>query len=77
MLDTEMAGSEEVSPEYARLLDAERYWWRRIESEHAFADATEAETERIRAGRLLGHHHGDTYRRPPFNSMQTPARSCR
>ncbi|MFF0944152.1 hypothetical protein ACFYE2_07975 [Kocuria sp. CPCC 205300] len=44
----------------------ERYWWRRIESEHTFADATETEIELIREGRLLGHHHGGTYRRPAF-----------
>jgi hypothetical protein len=64
--DTETAGSEEMSPQYARSLQAERYWWRRIESEHTFADATEAEVELIRAGRLLGYHHGGTYRRPAF-----------
>jgi hypothetical protein len=64
--DTETAGSEAASPEYVRMLEAERYWWRRIESEHTFADATEAEAELIRAGRLLGHHYGGTYRRPAF-----------
>lgn len=66
MPDTEAAGSEEASPEYVRMLQAERYWWHRVESEHTFADATEAEAELIRAGRLLGHHHGGPYRRPDF-----------
>lgn len=55
-----------MSPQYARSLEAERYWWRRIESEHTFVDATQKEAELIRVGRLLGHHHGGTYRRPAF-----------
>ncbi|MFI7496781.1 hypothetical protein ACH9D2_18925 [Kocuria sp. M4R2S49] len=66
MPDTETSGSEGTSPQYGRAVEAERCWWRRIESEHAFADATETEVDLIRAGRLLGHHHGDTYRRPAF-----------
>ena len=66
MPETEAAGSAGMSPQYARSLQAERYWWRRIESEHTFADATEREVELIRAGRLLGHHHGGTYRRRAF-----------
>lgn len=44
----------------------ERHWGRCIESEHTFVDATEAEAELSRAGRLLGHHHDGTYRRPAF-----------
>jgi hypothetical protein len=55
-----------MSPQYAQSLKAERCWWRRIESEHTFVKATEAEAELIRAGRLLGHHHDGTYRRPAF-----------
>ncbi len=66
MPDTETAESEGMSPQYARAVEAERYWWHRIESEHTFADATQTEVELIRAGRLLGHHHGGTYRRPAF-----------
>ena len=66
MPDTETAGSEGTSPQYARSLEAERYWWRRIESEHTFVDATAGETELIRAGSLLSHHYGGTYRRPAF-----------
>jgi hypothetical protein len=62
--DTETAGFEGMSPQYERSLEAERYCWRRIESEHTFADATETEVELIREGRLLGHHFGGTYRRP-------------
>ena len=32
MPDTETAGSEEASPEYMRMFEAERYWWHRIAS---------------------------------------------
>jgi hypothetical protein len=64
--DTETAGSEGMSSQYARAVEAERYSWRRIESAHAFVDATETEVELICAGQLLGHHHGGTYRRPVF-----------
>lgn len=66
MSDTETAGIEGISPQYARVAEAEHYWLCRIESEHTFVDATTAEIELIRSGRLLGHHHGGTHRRPAF-----------
>lgn len=64
MPDTGITDRGGMSPQHARSLEADRYSWRRIESEHTLADATETEVELIRAGRLLGHRHGGTHRRP-------------
>lgn len=66
MPDTEAAGFEGMSPQYARAVEAKLNWWRSIESERAFVDVTETEAELIRADRLLGHRHGGTYRRSTF-----------